>query len=174
MKKYYMTSICRSEHLEIDPGLYKDETAPWYELHLYDDNTYDSFQKGYQWSQRKPVSDNGLRELRYLVISKQFSENKDEATMTSLPIHKRIMPTMINNNPEPPIHTWDIWIEGYSSTGTSCTAQCLMRGVWAETFKEACNIAARNMNFGDLDNEPLSVWGCRLYDNEADARKSFG
>lgn len=76
-----------------------------------------------------------------------------------------------------PKKMYQVWTEGYRATGEHGTAtyhgECL-----AESFQEACEKL-----LGDsLDKNPdgtnrypyPSVWACRFYDNEADARKSFG
>lgn len=77
---------------------------------------------------------------------------------------------------------FEIWSEGYAATGERGTAYFHGKAK-GETFEEACK------NFRDSDGEPLgldlnedgslrydrpSIWACRLFDNEADARKSFG
>lgn len=72
--------------------------------------------------------------------------------------------------------SYDIWSEGYSITGSYGSAQyiCTIAG---ESFKEACDNAYKHgifENYGEYDSEHLSLWGCRLFDNEADARRSFG
>lgn len=82
---HYMTKDCRTEHLLTDFSV--DHLAPWYELHLHEDNTYDSFQKGYQWSKRKPISKAGLAELKRLLDDGSFSLDRDEATLVSLKAH---------------------------------------------------------------------------------------
>lgn len=47
----------------------------------------------------------------------------------------------------------------------------MLAEVEAETFREACDKVCSDPNY---NAEHLTVWGCRLFDNEADARKSFG
>lgn len=64
---------------------------------------------------------------------------------------------------------YEVWTEGYIATGQRGYAQyhgCAE----AESFEEACKIV-----LGDrLDKDRLSVWGCRCFENEKDASKSFG
>lgn len=48
----------------------------------------------------------------------------------------------------------------------------------AETFEEACDLYAEKHprfkdNYRRIGNTPI-WWGCELYDNETDARKTFG
>jgi len=67
---------------------------------------------------------------------------------------------------------YDIWSEGYRATGEHGTAHhhgCAE----GKTFRAAC------INFFDSSNEyfnkdKLAYWGCRLFDNQADARDKYG
>lgn len=79
---------------------------------------------------------------------------------------------------------FDIWTEGYLATGMEgipARAQKLASNVEADNFIDAVkkwyksepNASSR---FGDLcirDNKAY-IWGCRIFDNETDARKSYG
>lgn len=70
---------------------------------------------------------------------------------------------------------FDIWCEGYAATGQSSGATVLghCEGI---NFKEACkNLAKKDNEFARYFNEErMTYWGCRLYDNGSDARKSYG
>ena len=68
-----------------------------------------------------------------------------------------------------------IWCEGYAATGESGTATLIGRA-FGKTFKEAYeNFAERDKGFKNLFNpDRMTYWGCRLFTNQADARKSFG
>lgn len=83
---------------------------------------------------------------------------------------------------------YEIWIEGYAATGERAGASYLGKAI-GETFAEACrnfrepedvfNMGIQIRKKGDplkLDEHyPYpSIWACRLYDNEADARRFFG
>ena len=71
---------------------------------------------------------------------------------------------------------FEIWIEGYSATGESAPAMFIGKCV-ASTFKEACEtfIDDKGQNLPlDVNRQHPSIWCCRLFDNEQDARKSFG
>lgn len=76
---------------------------------------------------------------------------------------------------------FEIWSEGYRATGESGTAH-LHGKEEATSFEEALLLhALRNEEFYKyLDHKPSSkgsnytYWACRLFDNEKDARKSFG
>ena len=72
---------------------------------------------------------------------------------------------------------FDIWQEGYNITGNTGTAELLCTGFEVSSltsFREACAlffISNPNPNYTPRTN---TVWGCKLFDNEADARKGFG
>lgn len=73
---------------------------------------------------------------------------------------------------------WTVWSEGYSVTGESAPAR-LEGVVEADTFPDACRKACVdsgrwNVEPGGFDPVRLAVWGCKLFDNETDARRSFG
>ena len=70
---------------------------------------------------------------------------------------------------------FDIWSEGFLVTGmegSPTTAFCLCENVEANSFKEACDKALNKDP--DYNSEKLAYWGCRLFDNEEQARESFG
>lgn len=75
--------------------------------------------------------------------------------------------------------SFDIWVEGYSATGQSSGAT-LMGTVTAVSFDEAvkAHVAKLNKSSADYyrrsDDGKWTMWGCRLFDNERDARKSYG
>jgi len=66
---------------------------------------------------------------------------------------------------------FEIWVEGFRATGQSGTA-FLYAIQEADTFNEACKIALANNS--SFDENSLTYWGCRLFNNETDARKAFG
>lgn len=82
---------------------------------------------------------------------------------------------------------YTVWVEGYVATGQRRTAYCLGT-TEADNFIEAAKKLWREKYLsaygGDLHkaDEDFSIsrkgipciWGCRCFDNEADARKSFG
>jgi len=66
---------------------------------------------------------------------------------------------------------YEVWAEGYKITGDSSGA--LLHGTAvAASFKEACDKVLKDSS--TYNPETLTDWGCRLFDNEADARVSFG
>ncbi|ATS92370.1 hypothetical protein DLP05_083 [Stenotrophomonas phage vB_SmaS_DLP_5] len=72
-------------------------------------------------------------------------------------------------------YEFDVWMEGYQASGDSGTAMYMGRAR-GKDFQTACAKALYNKGcVMSLYNPRLGTyWGCRLYDNEQDARKSFG
>ena len=72
--------------------------------------------------------------------------------------------------------TYEIWCEGFAVTGNTGQAQLLGTSSGVD-FINACNKFFLNTRDGHLyecrGGQP-SFWGCRLFDNEADARRNFG
>jgi hypothetical protein len=92
---------------------------------------------------------------------------------------------------------YEVWSEGYSDNGGRSGAQFHGK-VGAENFDEACvKLLGKHLDRNPDDSyrrgsirremEPgiartqsimnggnYSIWACQLFDNEADARKSFG
>ena len=66
---------------------------------------------------------------------------------------------------------YEVWEEGYAATGEGGPAGLVGR-VKARTFAEACDKLCGSKS--SYNSERLSVWGCRLFDNEFDARRSSG
>lgn len=82
-------------------------------------------------------------------------------------------------NVKPELKMRQVWSEGYAATGergyASYMGECL-----AESHIEACERLVPTLDRNQdgtvrlrNDGNP-SVWACGLFDNEADARKSFG
>lgn len=69
----------------------------------------------------------------------------------------------------------DLWMEGYALNGDRGTATYL--GTFeASTVQEAAKAWATTGSplAKYLNTARTAVWGCRLFDNEADARRTFG
>jgi len=66
---------------------------------------------------------------------------------------------------------FEIWVEGYK-----WEKAMYFDTVEAETFKEACDIlVTQNEQFKQFYNPQINLYyGCRLFNNEVDARKKFG
>jgi hypothetical protein len=72
---------------------------------------------------------------------------------------------------------YQIWSEGFVVTGNSGTAKLVAAGIKASTFKDACDGFYKDKDrkdWGEYDSDRLTIWGCKLFDNEEDARKAFG
>lgn len=69
---------------------------------------------------------------------------------------------------------YEVWSEGYMATGEHGKAH-LYGKVKAINFHTACTtLLGKKLDQNRDGSAKLSVWGCRLFDNEADARASFG
>jgi len=81
--------------------------------------------------------------------------------------------TLINNGDR--MKRFEIWSEGYAATGQSSGAiQIGIAG--GHTFQEACKNWARVYCTSPECYNPdrNAYWGCKLFDNEAEARRRFG
>lgn len=64
-----------------------------------------------------------------------------------------------------------VWSEGFRATGGS--GQPFYHGIMeATSFKDACRKAFENVTAYNLARN--TYWGCRLFDNEADAQSASG
>ncbi len=70
----------------------------------------------------------------------------------------------------------DLWMEGYVATGERAPASHL--GVFSgENLEEAVEAWAKTLSAQDqglVSFNPPRFWGCRIFDNEAEAREVFG
>lgn len=70
---------------------------------------------------------------------------------------------------------FEIWVEGYAATGEHAPAS--FEGIYAgNSFKEACveMMLDKSWDLRYYDKERNTYWGCRFFDNEAEARQTFG
>ena len=73
------------------------------------------------------------------------------------------------------LKSFPVWMEGYRATGQHAKAEYL--GMFdAPTFKEACKMSIQDsLNWEDLyDEENNTFWAMKFFDNEEEARKTFG
>lgn len=72
---------------------------------------------------------------------------------------------------------FEVWIEGYSDHGITAGAK-LMGNITANTLEEAVELLWERDSiktpYEKNSDGTYRCWGCRLYDNEIDARKSYG
>lgn len=70
---------------------------------------------------------------------------------------------------------FSVWAEGYRATGESSEANFLGTGRGVD-FKSACVELMGRIDSGDkyYNKESNTYWGCSLFDDECDARSSFG
>lgn len=84
------------------------------------------------------------------------------------------------------MQSFEIWTEGYAAIGESGTATYHGDSI-SEDFIQACKIKLGSSDSFRVEKimvkwnrgNPVyelqaSLWGCRCFDNEDDARKSFG
>lgn len=91
--------------------------------------------------------------------------------------------------PEQAGREYEIWMEGYSATGESAGAQMIGKAIGSsfdeavtnymnKTAKHGIEVNGRERYRTDEDyknrRSNWNIWACSLFDNEADARKSFG
>lgn len=77
---------------------------------------------------------------------------------------------------------YEIWLEGLCTSGERSQAERVSRKneltLWeGDTFQEACENAITALKWEKkryYDKERNTYWACRFFDNEKDARKSFG
>jgi hypothetical protein len=75
------------------------------------------------------------------------------------------------------VKEFDVWTEGYRATGEGSKA--VFHGTFkGRSFREAVQAFKDTLkdehSIRCVDVEELKFWGCRFFDNESDARKSFG
>ena len=69
---------------------------------------------------------------------------------------------------------YSVWMEGFHIMEGHGLAEYL-GDYEANSFLEACKLAADDHpGYGGYNPEYNTIWGCRLFDNEEDARRSFG
>ena len=69
---------------------------------------------------------------------------------------------------------YEVWMEGYAATG-DCGTATRLGSFEAASFKQACEKAIQvNKMQKHYDPSRNTYWGCRMFDNERAARKSFG
>ena len=85
------------------------------------------------------------------------------------------------------LKTFDLWLEGYGATGQSGPARLVCQ-VQGESFNSAVRYYVRTLSADDPSKSywqydlhgrghhvgGWAFWGCRAFDNETDARQSFG
>lgn len=73
---------------------------------------------------------------------------------------------------------FSIWSEGYIASGQQ--GRAMFHGLFeADSFLDAVTYWRNTLDPGsrdlvDLKSDPPAFWGCRLFDNEQDARRSYG
>lgn len=69
----------------------------------------------------------------------------------------------------------NIYAEGFAATGQAGQAQRIGTAPGATLREAADNLAKMDPDFAHYYNpKTLTYWGCKLFDNLADAQRSFG
>lgn len=86
----------------------------------------------------------------------------------------------IPSDPVDPVtgmRVWQVWSEGWAAN-EGWTPATFCGEYPGETFADACetyvNTKVRPEERFNFDKKKNTFWGCRYFDNEHDARKSFG
>jgi len=73
---------------------------------------------------------------------------------------------------------FEIWCEGYAVTGNRAEASLLgteIANTWDEAVQKYMDKNPDKIDVREANGVKIYTdWGCRLFDNEDDARKSFG
>lgn len=67
---------------------------------------------------------------------------------------------------------FEIWMEGFMFSVDEKSGASLCGKIEANNFKEACQLFFKDDSL--FNEEQMTHWGCRLFDNETDARKFLG
>lgn len=76
--------------------------------------------------------------------------------------------------------TFDIWLEGYAATGESGQAHRVAQGIKAASLTDVVAQHVKGLPEHERklwvcrENGTWTSWGCRAYDNEEQARRTFG
>jgi len=78
---------------------------------------------------------------------------------------------------KPKLSNWEVWTEGYRVTGNEQGA--IFHGIYrGETFQDALmafKVSLEDAKVWSLVNLAKGTfWGCRFFDNETEARASYG
>ncbi len=70
-----------------------------------------------------------------------------------------------------------LWMEGYAATGESGTAQCI--GTYKakdldDAVKQYMAAHPDSVDWDRFGRGKHAIWACEIFDNETQARKSFG
>lgn len=70
---------------------------------------------------------------------------------------------------------YEIWVEGYRTWPDHAEATLFGVGEGEDLNAAALDLASRNEVFRkNFDPDRMVWWGCRIFDNETDAREVFG
>jgi len=126
---------------------------------------------------------------RYEFFYLQYLREKGDFVYYTDVLNKEIKLEPINHMP---LKEYEVWSEGYRATGESGDATlhgkakarnfgqacdivfCKERLEWIEKVNDPSYVQYEDYSRWDYDSSAKSYWGCRLFWNEVDARRSFG
>lgn len=103
------------------------------------------------------------------ILHRDLDTLVDKITVSRQVVEVQKTPTVVP--PEGVMAEREVWEEGFVISGESGKAHLTGR-VRATSFQEACDMLYAGKS--TYNSEKCTYWGCRLFDNETDARKSFG
>lgn len=81
----------------------------------------------------------------------------------------------VHRYPGSPMRQFEIWAEGHASTGSSSGARLFGTETGVDLKDAAQKLAQKDPEFAShFDPRSMTYWGCKLFDNEGDARRAFG
>ena len=124
------------------------------------------------------MNENKLRDQLERIISFADTIGNNSHRTTIKYLAKEAL-SAIDEEPEqvrPADGLWEVWTEGYSITGGESGA--MFHGKFpGETFTDAVEAWVKTLDEDGqsyFNKEHMRYWGCSFFDNESDARKSFG
>lgn len=118
----------------------------------------------------KQAIDAGVPESVVLSMAKRTRGKKLTRTADDWAA-REIKDALSGASAKPQRREFEVWSEGYAATGEHGAAS-LQGVVSASSFKEACDLLFKGNNL--YDPKTMRLWGCKLFDNQSDAIKSFG
>lgn len=121
--------------------------------------------------------------MRYLVDKRNGLFDKYESMLASAhELHKKLMDSTIQKNIQDELPAggkqYSLWLSGFIATGNSARAsyEGEFEGI---SFDDACDNWAKTAVEPEYytpgtDKHRPKYWACKFFDNERDARKSFG
>lgn len=117
--------------------------------------------------------------MNFLVKKREETYKKYRDMLRSVnKFHEKFLDSEIQKHIKDGVKKYSLWQEGYSATGQSSTAIYLGE-FEGDSFNDACDNWSKTIKQPEYykpgnDKHRPSYWACKIFDNEIDARKSFG